>query len=55
LGARGPGENDAWIAAIALKADLTLLADDDDAFNDRGPLKYRNFRRPQFQDKLQSR
>ena len=43
--ARRMGENDAWIAATAIKAGLTLVADDDEAFADRAPLKYVNFRR----------
>ena len=42
---RRMGENDAWIAATAIKAGLTLVADDDEAFADRAPLKYANFRR----------
>lgn len=43
--ARRMGENDAWIAATAVKAGLTLVADDDEAFAGRAPLKYVNFRR----------
>jgi predicted nucleic acid-binding protein len=43
--ARRMGENDAWIAATAVKAGLTLVADDDDAFDGRLPLRYLNFRR----------
>lgn len=42
--ARRMGENDAWIAATAIKADLALVADDDDAFAGRAPLQYVNFR-----------
>jgi predicted nucleic acid-binding protein len=44
--ARRMGENDAWIAATAMKADLTLVGDDDQAFVGRAPLRYVNFRRP---------
>ena len=43
---RRMGENDAWIAATAIKGRLTLIADDDEAFSNRGPLDYANFRRP---------
>ena len=42
--ARRMGENDAWIAATAIKAGLVLVADDDEAFADKAPLKYVNFR-----------
>ena len=42
---RRMGENDAWIAATAVKAGLTLVADDDEAFANRSPLRYVNFRR----------
>lgn len=43
--ARRMGENDAWIAATAMKGDFTLVADDDKAFRDRPGLTYVNFRR----------
>ena len=43
--ARRMGENDAWIAATAIKGDLTLVADDDEAFVGRPALDYVNFRR----------
>ena len=43
--ARRTGENDAWTAAIALKAGLTLVGDDDQGFAGRPPLQYVNFRR----------
>jgi predicted nucleic acid-binding protein len=43
--ARRMGENDAWIAATAMKAGLTLVGDDDRAFEGRDPLPYVNFRR----------
>lgn len=39
------GENDAWVAATAIKSGLTLVADDDEAFAGRAPLRYVNFRR----------
>jgi predicted nucleic acid-binding protein len=39
------GENDAWIAATATLADLTVVGDDDAAFADRPGLSYVNFRR----------
>lgn len=42
---RRMGENDAWIAATAIKSGLTLVADDDEAFAGRAALKYVNFRR----------
>ena len=44
LSARRMGENDAWIAATAIKGDLTLVADDDEAFVGRPRLDYVNFR-----------
>jgi predicted nucleic acid-binding protein len=43
--ARRMGENDAWIAATALKARLTIVGDDDEAFSGRPGLGYVNFRR----------
>lgn len=39
------GENDAWIAATAIKGRLTLVGDDDEAFANRSQLGYTNFRR----------
>lgn len=42
--ARRMGENDAWIAAIAMKGSFTLVGDDDEAFNGRPGLDYVNFR-----------
>jgi len=39
------GENDAWIAATASLAKLTLVGDDDRAFAGRPGLAYINFRR----------
>jgi len=39
------GENDAWIAATAALAHLTLVGDDDAAFADRPGVNYVNFRR----------
>lgn len=38
------GENDAWIAATAALARLTIIGDDDRAFGDRPGLAYVNFR-----------
>jgi predicted nucleic acid-binding protein len=43
--ARRMGENDAWIAATAIKGRLTLVGDDDEAFSKRPQLDYTNFRR----------
>jgi len=42
---RRMGENDAWIAATAVKARLILVGDDDEAFSERPGLEYLNFRR----------
>ena len=38
------GENDAWIAATAALANLTVIGDDDRAFADRASVAYVNFR-----------
>lgn len=38
------GENDAWIAATAALAQLTIIGDDDRAFGDRPAVAYVNFR-----------
>jgi predicted nucleic acid-binding protein len=38
------GENDAWIAATAVAAQLTVIGDDDRAFANRTALAYLNFR-----------
>ena len=38
------GENDAWIAATAALAQLTIIGDDDQAFGDRPSVAYVNFR-----------
>jgi predicted nucleic acid-binding protein len=41
---RRMGENDAWIAATAALAKLTVIGDDDNAFADRVSVAYINFR-----------
>ncbi|MFM9080241.1 MAG: hypothetical protein ACKOTE_08945 [Opitutaceae bacterium] len=38
------GENDAWIAATAAFAQLTIIGDDDRAFANRPSVTYVNFR-----------
>jgi hypothetical protein len=38
------GENDAWIAATAILAQLKVIGDDDAAFSGRPSLGYANFR-----------
>jgi predicted nucleic acid-binding protein len=43
--ARRMGENDAWIAATAMKGGFVLVGHDDEAFKDRPGLTYVNFRR----------
>ncbi len=43
--ARRMGENDAWIAATAMKGNFTLVGHDDEAFQGRPGLTYVNFRR----------
>ena len=42
---RRMGENDAWVAATAMKGGFVLVGDDDEAFEDRSGLTYVNFRR----------
>lgn len=42
---RRMGENDAWIAATAMKGGFVLVGDDDEAFEDRSGLTCVNFRR----------